>query len=270
MNGLKTKDLDVALAVFPGVNKADVHQYTEGTENLVFEANGVVYKFAIGDWNARNVKKEYRIMKKLAESTHLALPQPIAYGDDPVYFSYRQIDGRTPSRNEDWTLLDPAKLGFLGEVAQFLQGLHDVDAALFPEADDGGSLERHLCRNITKNMDWLSQVDDSGKVRSFADATLEQIESMPDLFSSKVLVHADFATLNIIFDPVSGHIGGIIDFTLAVITDHHWDFHKIRENFGDEAMKLIVKEYLALGGRTLCEDTLQLQERLYLSNCLSI
>ncbi len=266
---LDSPDLDAALAILPDLKKEGISSFKQKSVNLVFSSGNTVYKFAIGDGQAQMFQRERLLLNQLDGKLGVQTPLPLATGDDPVFVCYTKIDGTAASlvqqSRPDWNADVEGR--FLKDAGRVLSILHGVEKSSILGVDEryGADLIEH---RIMKRLYRVKKIDPSGVAHAFVKETFERGAEFFGRLTSKVLLHMDFVPSNILIDPKSGSITGLLDFSHSWFGDYHWDFKKIRMTMGEPGLLRLIEEYCANGGRPVDLELVEILERVDL--CTSI
>ncbi len=257
----ETRTADISLAeiidslygFFPDIREKDIKFFYHGTYNVYEVKNR--YIFRIPDRHLRNIdgvrliQNELKILYHIQKYISLIIPEPIYVSLDQDYplMGYEKIEGiplsrcfHKASKNE--------KLKIAGEIGNFLSEMHSDD--LFQEAlkyklvDNTFSCEKY-------REDWQKYFEKAEK-KLFKLLNSNQKKWIWKLFDSFLtkqanfnfrysLIHGDFDISNIIVDPKTFKVTGIVDFEESRIYDPAADF--LFYDQGDDFLKKIFLSY---------------------------
>ncbi len=218
---------------FPKVSESEVHFLYHGTYNVyevTHDSQNLIFRFP--DRSLRNesgvqiIKREVETLIFLKEFLTFTIPNPEFISSDPnlPYIGYQKIPGVSLSKL--FSQLSTDQSVFIGQqIGKFLSELHDISLTryyssfsnAFDWATSSSSFSvsqymqqhRHQYKVLrTRVFPFLSQLQQEWSIHQFKDFfTLEsEIEFLP------ALCHCDFDTTNILIDPQTYTVTGIIDF----------------------------------------------------------
>jgi aminoglycoside 2''-phosphotransferase len=206
-----------------------------GQNNAVLLVNGdTIFRFPLYPQGITRLEQLVRFLRIVARSVSLSVPNPMYVAlDDPVpgraFVGYPRIPGEPLSRELFEARPNESVRQFLvDQLAAFLKQLHAIPPEqILPDevrAFDPYSEWEHLYRRIRLKL--------FSAMRSGArDAVARHFEAfLADPRNRSIrpaLVHADFGTSNILFDPVTNQISGVIDFDSAHLGDPAIDFASV-------------------------------------------
>ena len=204
----------------------------------------------------------------------LPVPQPLyvnAHGPEvgAAFMGYPLLPGEPLWRHDVQTIPDEAVLDRMArQLAQFLLALHatpraELPAARVPAADDAAywaGLYRRIRRRLFPHM----RSEARRRVRHTFTTFLEN----PGLAAfDPALRHGDFGGGNVLWDPGSGKVTGVIDFGSAAIGDPATDLASLAAGFGDPFLERVSRHYQitpAMRARIrFYRSTFALQEALF-------
>ncbi len=219
---------------------------------------------------------EYTILKASQGYTTLPVPDPICSHFDTTvlgeaFIGYRLIPGEPLYRESFAQIHDKDTLQNIARaIAQFLGELHGipVDEAFsskLPLRDtkrEWENLFRRFQEKLLPTMPLSEQEPVNKHFRRFLDNELN-FEYEP------VLRHGDFGTVNLLFEPQTRQITGVIDFGNAGLGDPALDFATLMAPFGYglSFLQRVAHHYpvdeAALSRARFYNSTFALQEALY-------
>ena len=254
---------------FPNLSKKNVNFFYHGTYNVFQVENRFIARFP--DKSLRNekgsqlIKNEIDILYLLRTFLSFKIPEPIHYSlnKENPFMVYEKIPGVSLSKcfNE---LKNTQKQKIAHQIAEFLSELHslrlDESLELKPLStkdyrDYWMKINIELKREIfpklnSKQKNWIGNV--------FSDF----LEDNQNFKFTPCVIHGDFDTSNILVDPNSYNITGIIDFEESSIFDPATDFL-----FYDEG-KVFLKHILANYKGIKEESFLNRMKFLYCRTCV--
>lgn len=216
---------------FPDLLKKNVHFFYHGTYNVFQVENRFIARFP--DKSLRNekgsqlIKNEIDILNLLRTFLTFKIPKPLHFSlnTENPFMVYEKIPGVSLSKcfNE---LNKTQKQKIANQIAHFLSELHslrlDESSELKPLStkeyrDYWMKINREMKKDVfpklnSKQKNWLDKV--------FSDF----LEDNQNFKFTPCVIHGDFDTSNILVDPKSYNITGIIDFEESSIFDPAADF----------------------------------------------
>ncbi|GMU19808.1 MAG: hypothetical protein AMXMBFR12_09990 [Candidatus Babeliales bacterium] len=177
----------------------------------------------------KHMSVEVQLLKTLENKIVLPIPKVIYYSKDDYVFGYKKIPGVLLSREIYMQLTPAEKNQFVDDFAQFLCELHtsiplvaarniavpfttirltDADWPLRPEA-----LQAKLASSVTDKT-----------LQELFDRFIIDYQRVVQSNQPLMVVHNDLHSDNILFDPKTKKLSGIIDFTSAAIDSAYHDF----------------------------------------------
>jgi len=245
--------IDSLYGFFPDIEEEDVKFYYHGTYN-VFEVKNQ-YIFRIPDKIFRNqkgvklIQDELKMLQHVQKFVSVTIPEPIYISIDPdcPLMGYEKIKG-VPLSQCYYKTTKRKKLKIAKEISDFLSELHSDH--LFKEAirkrvvDTEFSCEKYR-ENWEKNFDTI-------QLSIFKSMNSIQKRWITNLFNTFLnekenfnfkytIIHGDFDISNILVDPETFKITGIVDFEDSRIYDPAADFLFFDE--GNDFMRQILSNY---------------------------
>ena len=256
-------------AVYPELAIHSSRLLTNGGQfSIVLFVNDVlVFRFPRSEAVAQSMARELVILAALQGKTTLPIPKPIyQHGVDglPAFMGYPLLPGE-PVQSDTFAAADEAVLKrAAAQIVGFLREIHSMPLDPFdlPEdgtRDDWEQMYQSFRDQLYPFMRPDAQVDVS--------ATFEAALNHPTLWDYQpVLRHGDFGTRNLLYDPHTMAITGVIDFGMSGIGDPAQDVGAIW-SLGDRFMEHFFALYPEM--RTTVErvkfirSTYALQQALY-------
>lgn len=236
---------------------------------IVVEVAGThIFRIARNARMAASFARERRTLEALAGRLSTPAPKVDFFGESPGLIGYRKLPGgmATPE------LIAAAGADGRGNlhhgIARFLAELHGQDRERF------GHLGRFRydaaagAQWLDANRNRLLGLDPGGRIEAYAAESFAAVDRLARETAATVPCHGDLHVRNVLCDPASGHLTGVIDFANAMIGDHHFDFRMLRR-FGEDAMAAIIRDYEAATGRRVDLDRVLVLERVWLSQLIA-
>lgn len=241
------------LAHFPALKGADVRLVAEaGQYNDTLLVNGeLIFRFPRYKEGMALMRREVNFLRGIASRTTLPVPDPIYThldADKPgdLFMGYRLLPGVPLWRTAVFAQSDAKVLNrWAGQLAGFLHELHAIPADDLPgewPVVDGRQEWAALYGEIRQSLFPLMRPDARRGVREHFEAYLDD----PALHVySPTPRHGDFGSGNILHDPDSLDITGIIDFGFAAVGDPAVDIAAV-STLGDALFGRFPTAYPAL------------------------
>jgi aminoglycoside phosphotransferase (APT) family kinase protein len=201
----------------------------QGDEHRVIEINSTwIFRLPKSLDVCKHVSVEVQLLKALENKITLPIPKVVYYSKDDYIFGYKKIPG-VPLFREIYMQLTPAeKKQFANDFAQFLCELHT-------------RIPLVAARNIAvpfttirlTDADWPLKPAElqhklSPKIEPSLQATfntfIKEYQRIVQSSQPVMVVHNDLHSDNILIDPKTKRLSGIIDFTSAAIDTAYHDF----------------------------------------------
>ncbi|MHA2142443.1 MAG: phosphotransferase family protein [Candidatus Thorarchaeota archaeon] len=255
--------LAAAKACFPRIANPRVKFHYHGTYNVYLIEDEYIFRFPSTilplDEQQKLVGREVSLLKRLRGRFTYEIPKPefVDVDSNNPFMGYRMIPGTSLTRHFDST--NTEQQHYLGkQVGLFLSQLHAIDGGDLGIGEDG-SYKPEESRLEFQRV--FAQVQDS----VFPELSKTEIEWTEGLFHDfldsnedfefePVFIHGDFDTSNILVDPETFNVTGIIDFEESRVYDPAADFIFLSE--GVEFLSSLLGAYTSkldyrLGERVL-------------------
>lgn len=212
-----------------GVRSDEIHPLPSGEANHAFRlGDDLVLRFPRDDGQlAADLRKE-RVVIPVARSAGVLTPEIVAFDDsgrdiDAPYLVVRRVPGIDLERQE----LPRGQLAAVYRaVGQNLTALHspggvDRQSLEGVPTDDDRSDPRDLLDPLVR--DQALDADTAGWLRGWFERLAPCVPDRPPL----VLIHGDIAPRNLLADPATGRLTGIVDWGDAALADPAMDFAKL-------------------------------------------
>lgn len=266
-------DLDTIRRVFPDRQLNAVTQTAAGQNNTVLIVDDrYVFRFPLYEAGRRQLQFETRVLQVLQGKVPLAVPNPTYVRlDAPIgqaFMGYRTIQGQSTNI---YTLESRYPENVCDRLAQqlggFLNTLHGIALNAFgtdlPEAE-GIAYWADMYERIRDRLFERMRIETRDEVSQH----FEDYLNAPDDFDP-CLIHGDFGTGNILFDPDKATFTGVIDFGGAAIGDPAVDLAAIYgfQGRGDDFARRVAQHYPAMESMMrrirFYSGTFALQEALF-------
>ncbi|MBT9292005.1 aminoglycoside phosphotransferase family protein [Hyphomicrobiaceae bacterium 22] len=190
-------------------------------------------------------ESEYRIIDLVRPNLRVPIPQAELFGSDPPIARYRAIPGQPLSRMID-RLRSRRQTGWIDDLAQAILALHDTPVPDYarPAAFVGDRIRLRRLLAGKGATDMAAELEASSQI---ARAALEGADTA-------ALCHGDLKGGNVLIDPATGRLAGLIDFGNAGFGARESDIAHTR--LPEPEHDALVQRYEALSGRRLDRDRL--------------
>lgn len=241
---------DVVESCFPDIPNPRIKFHYHGTYNVYLVEDRYLFRFPSTilplDEQRRLIHRESSLLKIVRKQLTFEIPSPdfVEVETESPFMVYLMIPGESLSRHFDTTTPPERKL--LGkQIGKFLSELHAIDGSTLGIGKEGvynpresysefqdifDQVQDMVFPNLSKDeKDWTEKI-----FRDFLDVD-ENFEFEP------VLIHGDFDTSNILVNPETMQVTGIIDFEETRAYDPATDFIFLNE--GVEFLSNILGSY---------------------------
>jgi aminoglycoside 2''-phosphotransferase len=234
--------------IFPTITEEDLRFFYHGTYNVFEVKKKFIFRFP--DRHFRNskgvklIKEEIESLKIIKKFVQFRIPEPKFFSFDAnfPFMGYKKLEG-IPLSLYFFKLDLKTKERIAKEIATFLSELHSPDLVKKFSNNNYSPEDYHqewkvYHQKIQTEILPLLQTNQQRWVNRLFDDFLGEKENFK--FFPKV-VHGDFDTSNILFNPKTQHISGIVDFEETRVYDPAANFLFFRE--GDNFLEKIIENY---------------------------
>jgi aminoglycoside 2''-phosphotransferase len=251
---------------YPELEITAVELNEQGQNNDVLVVDGEwIFRFPRYGQAQERLEIEAAILTAIEPYITLAIPVPVYLALEgraagTAFLGYRRIVGE-PLWRESYRALERAPRSgatldrLAGQLAGFLKELHDVPVGEVTAAvaDAGHELPRddthEVCADLYRRMREKLFPHMRPDARDWAADHFETFLGDAASFEYQpVLKHSDFGTSNILFDPASGRICGILDFGGTCLGDPAYDFAGMLSSYGEGFLRRCAGVYPELEG----------------------
>jgi aminoglycoside 2''-phosphotransferase len=254
------------------LRSARLHTTDGQFNNIVIVNDNLIFRFPRSEHIAASYVTHSALLNTLATQLPLPIPVPSYSSNEDTewqqsFIGYQLIPGEPLYRMALDTIQNPAdRRGMAAQLAIFLRALHHI-----PVADLPASLPVHespadwmsLYQGIQKLLFPFMRIDARHSVQAHFEAFLAQPDTMR---YTPALRHGDFGGSNILYDPVSRRISGIIDFDSTGLGDPATDVAALL-SYGEDFFALCLEHYpemhAMLERAAFYRGTFALQEAYY-------
>lgn len=225
---------------YPELSIRSVEYNEVGQNNDVLIVNGeLVFRFPKYEAGIREIAKEVQILSEVKKHVSLSIPVPVYQSFASaqvghVFVGYRMIPGVPLWKPIYQSIVDAkSKRQLAARLGTFLRELHSVpidERIGYTQPRQSGfsgwaDMYERIRNKLFPYMNPESQRHVSNHFERFlGERSNERI--------TPVLIHGDFGTSNIIFDPDKQTIAGIIDFGGSCLDDPAVDFAALLSSYG--------------------------------------
>lgn len=239
---------------FPNIREHEVKFHYHGSYN-VFEVKGeYMFRFPDkvffgGEKGFNLIQREFKLLDLIHENISLQIPKPTYVSTDPnnPFIGYKKINGISLSRCFNRTTKKDQK-NIAIQLGRFLSELHSrevyqkICTSWKSEQDFNSSQYQCYWQNYFKKVQEDVYPLLEAKQKKWASQIfLEFIDEKENFDFIPTVVHRDFDTSNVIVDPKTLEVTGIIDFEETGVYDPAADF--IFYNEGDFFLNHLLTNY---------------------------
>ena len=253
-------------AASPEFAKIDLTPVSASTSNYVYvTSDSSIVRFPHNDWVRDGFQREHKLLSLLDGQLGVSIPRIDLFNETPVFMAYKAIEGMVASRDVVSTLNSESRARFGATLGAFMARLHGEPTEQFDFLPHHYGEE--LLRQLREDLDSIGSRDPEGRVGGLLQETLETWEDIRNGNDAKVLLHQDLHGQNLICDPETGDLIGVLDFTLAWIGDPLWDFPEVYR-CGADILEHTIEVYSEESGRRIDTEAVKIISRLQLMRSL--
>ena len=221
---------------FPNIKEQEIKFHYHGSYN-VFEIKGeYIFRFPdktfFGEKGFELIQREVQLLDLIRENITLQIPKPIYVSTDPnnPFVGYKKINGISLSRCFDRTTKDDQE-SITVQLGEFLSELHSrkvyqkVYTTWKSEQKFNPSQHQLYWQNYLKiAQEKAYHLMDTDQKKWVSQIFHEFLDESKNFDFIPCVVHRDFDTTNILVDPTSFEVTGIIDFEETGVYDPAGDF----------------------------------------------
>lgn len=245
----------------------------EGQFNhILIVDESIIFRFPRYAPQIKNLEREVNLLKMLQGKLPIPVPNPIYYSSSArsvgkVFMGYQMLPGRSLWRAYLQTIKDKATRKRLAkQLAAFLVSLHQLPVDLLDSRftdHDGSEYWADMYRSIQADLMPLMNPAAVKQVSSHFEEFLGESHNNPYV---PAIRHGDFGGSNILYDPKTRKISGIIDFGSAGLGDPAVDLASV-STYGEPFFEMICENYpgveVHLARARFYQGTFALQEALH-------
>ncbi|PTM59903.1 phosphotransferase family protein [Desmospora activa] len=269
------KVLESIRRFYPDIPFSKVERLGSGQNNDVWVIDSTfIFRFPKYMEGIEQIKREAIFLNRIADLVPLQVPRPLYCGFDSgvvghAFIGYRKIDGVPLEAEKLHRIKEVAILRQMaGQLGEFLQGLHRINP---DEYSKGANAEydpflewREMYERIqSKLYGFMKHEACQWTDRHFT----EYLELDANARITPTLIHGDFGTENILYDPESNRVTGIIDFSSVQIGDPAIDYAALLASYGEGFFQMVMDHNPNIQGMMervmFYKGTFALQEALF-------
>ncbi|WP_036117077.1 phosphotransferase family protein [Lysinibacillus sphaericus] len=244
--------IETIQSLYSDLSIEDFYPNEIGQNNDVFIVNkSLVFRFPKYKNGINQLRKETEILKYIKGIISTPIPNPIYQSFEElkpgkVFTGYNLIDG-VPLWKESLTGVNSVELvkGLAKQLVSFLVELHSIS---------GEKASRDLKLKVRNPREEMYSLYDKIQNNVFpfirSDAQKEISQSFETFLKEKAfsnlditLIHGDFGASNILWNPETSMISGIIDFGGSGLGDPAYDFAGILSSYGEDFLDMCINLY---------------------------
>ncbi len=255
-------------AAYPEIEmrSARLHNQDGQFSDVVVVNEALIFRFPRSEHVAASMQREVAILAQLQGRTTLPIPNPVYTSETPVFMGYAMLHGE-PVRRETFAVASDAVIEAAARtLADFLKALHStplplstLDLPIEETRADWTAMYAEMRNKLYP----LMRADAQAEVSAHFERALD---NMALWNFTPVLRHGDFGTRNILYDPQTMQINGVIDFGMTGIGDPAQDVGAVW-SLGDRLMPPFFDRYpemrATLDRVHFMRGTYALQQALY-------
>lgn len=250
----------------PEFAKIDLTPVSASTSNYVYvTSDSSIIRFPHNDWVRDGFQREHKLLSLLDGQLGVSIPRIDLFNETPVFMAYKAIEGMVASRDVVSTLNSERRARFGATLGAFMARLHGEPTEKFDFLPQRYGEE--LLRQLRENLERIGSRDPEGRVGGLLQETLDTWEDVRNGNDVKVLLHQDLHGQNLICDPETGDLIGVLDFTLAWIGDPLWDFPEVYR-CGADILEHTIEVYSEESGRRINTEAVKIISLLQLMRSL--
>ena len=260
-------------AAYPGlaVESARLHTTDGQFSDIVFVNEALVFRFPRFASVVAPLATETAALRAFQGRLPLPIPDPLYAAVDEApgqaFMGYRLLPGVPLTRDAFIAISDDLKRDYIAsQLGGFLQMLHtlapsvlDVSLSLQDTRDEWDEMFTRFQRHLFPHMRPAARMDIARRFETF-------LGDDANFGYPHVIRHGDFGTANILHDPVSATITGIIDWSSVGLGDAAVDIAALLASYGEPFIHRLARHYPALDALLPCAEfylsTFALQEAL--------
>lgn len=261
--------------VYPNLSIEDWYPNEIGQNNdVLIINNSLVFRFPKYQKGILQLIRETEILEQIKNIVSIPIPQPIYHSFEElvpgkVFTGYSLIDG-VPLWKESLEKINSNELikGLALQLVDFLIEIHSIS-----EVKAKGVLKLEDNNPREEMSELFGKIHNKLFPYIREEAQNEIIQSFKNFLNGRALdikttiIHGDFGASNILWNPKTSKISGVIDFGGSRLGDPAYDFAGILSSYGEDFFNMCINLYPngnAISERVkLYKSTFALQEALH-------
>lgn len=184
---------------------------------IIDEDQGVVYRYPRHAAAAAKLEDEVAVLDVIHQQ-EWSVQLPVMLEHTPTYTSYRYIPGEALTKDwlDSFADEDFARVG--GQLGAFLAQLHTLDHDV---------IDHKKTKQTTTLLEYYTERINGAVGQPVYPPAAQALQCLTISDAPQVVVHGDLHGLNMIIDPASRSLAGVIDVSEMEIGDPHQDFRKL-------------------------------------------
>lgn len=214
-------------------------QERQGTDHEILEINHTwMCKSAKTQEGVAALDREFKVLKALQGKILTHIPEPVYYEEN--FLVYKKIPGSPLIAYAFFRMGNKQRSKLMCELVEFLLQLHKAFDQ--EQAQELGLMKSDWPWSIEKLQENRHYLQDHPEMFEVFDNIIKMHEQAQLQAFQPTVIHNDFAMNNIIVDPLTGQLRGIIDFADVAFDDPSLDL-RLRYNNPVEFSKAIAFVY---------------------------
>ncbi|HZG14922.1 MAG TPA: aminoglycoside phosphotransferase family protein [Candidatus Bathyarchaeia archaeon] len=235
---------------YPDLSLTQMERIGSGQNNVIWQiGSDLIFRFPKYEKGIEQLRLEVKLLDCIAKHVSLKVPLPIYHAFDTdhetyAFMGYAKIEGEPLTTDRFHRIGNKdARRRIADQLGGFLMKLHSIDSSscLYDMDTRYAPLEawKALYDRIRAKLYPFMTV----KARTWTDSHFTNFLSLQKAEITPSIIHGDFGTSNILYDPLSNQITGIIDFGSAGIGDPAVDYAALLASYGDGFLRLLEEHY---------------------------
>ncbi len=184
---------------------------------IIDEQHGIVYRYPRHAAAAAKLDDEVAVLDTIHRYTW-PIKLPIMRDHTELYTSYDYIAGEVLNKDhfDSFTKSDFDQIG--QQLGAFLTQLHSLDHAI---------ISTKKTKQSTTLLEYYSDRINSAYDKPHFNKAAKALACLTIIDTPQVVVHGDLHGLNMVIDPISRKLVGVIDLSEMEVGDPHQDFRKL-------------------------------------------
>jgi aminoglycoside 2''-phosphotransferase len=234
--------------VYPSLTIKGFQLNEIGQNNDVLIVNGtMVFRFPKYKKGIESLNKETVILEAIKNKVSLPIPNPIYQSFDKweagkAFVGYELIQGSPLWKGSFASINNEEVVNRLAsQLVTFLIEIHSISKKTLPLEETNPHDEMVNLFQRIQNKLYPFMREESQRQISYSFETI--LSSKTCLNLNTTLVHGDFGATNILWNPTTYTISGIIDFGGSAIGDPAYDFAGILSSYGEDFFNMCLNLY---------------------------